>query len=97
MRTDATIASAHARLVVISACVARTAVSNPASAVSAAVAQITIPETKRIGEPEKRVAITSASDVAPKRRSNGPKTVAPTAIPMRTASNGGSESEAKSG
>ena len=96
-RTSATIASAHPRLVARSAWVAATATSKPASAVNAAVVQTTAPETRRIGEREKRVAITSASDVAPKRRNKGPKTVAPSANPIRTPSNGGSASEAKSG
>src|SRR5271157_4982899 len=92
-----TMISAHRRFGATRASVAATATSKPASAVNAAVAHAAIPATTAAGEPEKRVATTSFGDVAPKRRSRGPKPIAASATPMATPSGGGSDNDARPG
>ncbi len=99
LRTTAveTMTSAHRRFGATNACVAATATWKPASVVNAATAHAAIPETTAAGEPEKRVATTSFAEVAPKRRSRGPKPIAARATPMARPSGGGSENEARPG
>src|SRR5208337_4252744 len=96
-RTAATIVSAQRRFDVASDSTDATAIWYPANAVSAAVERAAIAEMMGIGEPEKRVATTSLRDVAPKRRTRGPKAVVPRTIPAATASRGGSTGEERRG
>src|SRR5208337_49448 len=99
LRTTAaeTMTSAHRRFGAAKASRAATATWKPARAVNAATAHAAIPETTAAGEPEKRVATTSFAEVAPKRRSRGPKPTAARATPMARPSGGGSENEARPG